>query len=276
MVAILAPAIEAGMSRKNNMKAYEEAGLYPFTRKPLMAPHIIATKGHTARKKTLNYDVIDYDKPVKAQVAYQLGPGGRMTTGKICDFPLTHENNIKLFEALDAEKELNMLGKAATKRVKAGKSVAGDLELAAKLEELKCGELVVKVKAAREREAAGTLTKGDEKLLKTRAAKKLEGVQDGVEDQAEEQAPAKKRRKKTVAESDDDSDSADEEPDDDGKDLLRKKWFDEELDAECTVTRRTNHDGTRALWYTYDDAEGEQQKEKSSVAEVREWIEGGE
>ena len=84
----------------------------------------------------------------------------------------------------------------------------------------------------------------------------------------------KKRASKKDAESDgDDSDGSDDsEEEDDGKDLLKKKWMDEELDAECTVTRRTRFQGQRALWYTYVDEDGDTQKEKSSVEEVREWI----
>ena len=159
------------MTRKNCMAAYEEAGLYPFTRKPLMAAHIACSKGKTVKTKTLNYDAIDYHKPVKPQVAHQLGPGGRMTTGKICDFPLTHENNIKLFEALDAEKQLKVDGAAARKRIKAGAVKEGDEDLAQKLTELESGEFVAKLKTAREREEAGTMTKGDVNFLKTKKVK---------------------------------------------------------------------------------------------------------
>ena len=57
----------------------------------------------------MNYDALDYGisygKPIRAQLANLLGPGGRLTTGKICDFPLTHEKNMALFEALDADAE---------------------------------------------------------------------------------------------------------------------------------------------------------------------------
>ena len=157
MVATLAPAIEKGMTRKNCMAAHEEVGLHPFTRKSIMTAHIASSKGKTVKTRALNYDAIDYDKPVKPQVAHQLGPGGRMTTGKICYFPLTHENNIKLFEALDAEKKLKLDGAAARKRVKAGTAKEGDEDLAQQLSELEGGEFVAKLKAAREREAAGTM-----------------------------------------------------------------------------------------------------------------------
>jgi hypothetical protein len=85
VVATLALAIEKGMTRKNCIAAYEEAGLYPFTRKTLMAAHIAPSKGKTVKTWTPDYDAIDCDKPVKPHVAHQLGPGGRITTGKICD-----------------------------------------------------------------------------------------------------------------------------------------------------------------------------------------------
>ena len=238
------------------MAAYEEAGLHPFTRNPLMAAHIASSKGKTVKTRTLNYDAIDYDKPVKPQVACQLGPGGRMTTGKICDFPLTHENNIKLFEALDAEKKLKLDGAAARKRIKAGTAKEGDEDLAQQLSELEGGEFVAKLKAAREREAACTVTKGDANFLKTRKAQAATaGENDAAIPPPTEPPQKKKRASKKDAESDgDDSDGSDDsEEEDDGKDLLKKKWMDEELDAECTVTRRTRFQGQRALWYTHVD-----------------------
>ena len=57
---------------------------------------------------------------------------------------------------------------------------------------------------------------------------------------------------------------------DDGKDLLKQKRMNDEL-GECTVTRRASYQGQRALWHTYYE-DGELEKERSSVEEVREWI----
>ena len=111
--------------------------------------------------------------------------------------------------------------------------------------ELEGGGFAAKLKAVREREAAGTMTKGDIILLKTRKAQAATaGENDAAIPPPTEPPQKKKRASKKDAESDgDDSGGSDDsEEEDDGKDLLKKKWMDEELDAECTVTRRTTHE----------------------------------
>ena len=81
-----------------------------------------------------------------------------------------------------------------------------------------------------------------------------------------------RKRKRSINDGNDsDSDgSEDSDEGDDGKDLLKRKWMDDEL-GECTVTRRASYQGQRALWHTYYE-DGELEKERSSVEEVREWI----
>jgi hypothetical protein len=72
-------------------------GVIPFTREPLRQPHILQTKGKTHIKKLLNWEVLDYGLPITPQIREQLGKGRRMTTGVICDRPMTHPEVIKLF-----------------------------------------------------------------------------------------------------------------------------------------------------------------------------------
>ena len=66
-----------------------------------------------------------------------------------------------MLEALDAEKKLKLDGAAARKRIKAGTAKEGDEDLAQQLSELEGGGFVANLKAAREREAACAMTKGD-------------------------------------------------------------------------------------------------------------------
>jgi len=116
-----------------------------------------------------------------------------MTTGKICDFPLTHENNIKLFEALDAEKKLKLDGAAARKRIKAGTAKEGDGDLAQKLSELEGGGFVANLKATREREAACTMRKGDANFFENKKSPSSHCWRERRGDPTTHRAPPKKR-----------------------------------------------------------------------------------
>jgi hypothetical protein len=283
MVVVLAPAIEKALSRVNNMKAFEEAGLYPFTRKVLRSPHILATKGKTKKIPTLNYEALDYGKPVSPQVANLLGPGGRLTTGRICDLPLSHENNIKLFEALDSEKDLKLKGSAAKKRKKIGAPLPGDDMLLLEFEEYLKREFAVKLEGATRRKMKGKQTKGDEKLLAStkeqkaktnpRAARKLHAKANP--------RPPQKRLKKTPKPTSPDEDSA---SDDDiqtdasetnecnvrayGDDLVGKEFYEPDDECWCLITgKAVDNYGNRYLYY---NLKGD--REISSVPEVREWF----
>jgi hypothetical protein len=275
IVAVVGPAIEKGFSRPNNLAAWEESGLCPFGEKPLFADHIQATKGKTVKKNTLNYDVLDWSKPVHPQMMEQIGKGNRLTSGKICGKPMTDEENVKLFEGLEKEKAVAANGSAALARQKAKKPIPGDDDLLKAWEDQKMEEAKVKLKFARAREVRGEATAADEKLFNSRIVKKNElGAAPPPTPAPKTKTKTKATKKRKRSEDDDivDSDDSDDsEDEDDGKDLLKKKWMDEELDAECTVTRRTSFLGQRALWYTYTH-DGETQKERSSVEEVREWV----
>jgi hypothetical protein len=80
---LVGPAIEKGFSRNSNISAWEESGLGPFCETPFFADHIQATKGKSAKKSTLNYDVLDWSSPVHPQMMEQIGKGQQLTTGKI-------------------------------------------------------------------------------------------------------------------------------------------------------------------------------------------------
>ena len=56
-----------------------------------------ATKGKTVKKNTLNYEVLDYTKPVHPQMMEQIGRGNRLTSGKFCGQPATAEGNVRFF-----------------------------------------------------------------------------------------------------------------------------------------------------------------------------------
>ena len=58
-------------------------------------------------KNNLNYENFKYGKAVPKSVQALLEIGVRLTVDKICDKPRTHEDNIKLFEGIDAERKLN-------------------------------------------------------------------------------------------------------------------------------------------------------------------------
>ena len=125
-VIVIGPAIEKGFSRNNNVSAWEESGLVPFCERPLFADHIQATKGKTVKKNTLNYDVLDWSKPVHLQMMEQIGKGARLASGKIYGRPMTDEENVKLFEGLEKEKAVAACGSAALARQKAKKPMPGD------------------------------------------------------------------------------------------------------------------------------------------------------
>ena len=148
--------------------------LCPFSEKPKFQSHIQATKGRVVKKNTLNYDALDYSKPVHPQFQQQIGRGNRLTTGKICCIPLTHSDNIKLFEALDKEKITLSEGKAATARKKKGKPSPGDDKLIEVYQNYLREEAKVKLEHARSRQEKGEVSKADEKLLRSRLAKSIE------------------------------------------------------------------------------------------------------
>ena len=250
----------------------------PFLREAfyLFADHIQATKGKSVKKNTLNYDVLDWSKPVHPQMMEQIGKGQRLTTGKICGKPMTEEENVKLFEGLEKEKAVAACGSAALARQKAKKPMPGDDGLLKAWEDQKIEEAKVKLKFARAREAKGESTAADEKLFNSRIVKKLEQAAEPGGGSTPKPAPkatkVTRKRKRSINNGNDSDSGGSEDSDegDDGKDLLKRKWMDDEL-GECTVTRRTSYQGQRALWYTYYE-DGELEKERSSVEEVREWI----
>ena len=173
VVAIIGPAIERGFSRSNNLAAWEESGLVPFCEKPLCADHTQATKGKVVKKNTLNYDVLQWDKPLHPQMMHQIGRGNRLTTGKICGRPMTDEMNVRLFEELEKEKTIATEGKAATARKKAKAPLDGDDALVQRWEKQKVEETRLKLEHAQEREKKGLATAADLKLFKTRLAQKI-------------------------------------------------------------------------------------------------------
>jgi hypothetical protein len=90
MVSIAKSALDKGTTKMVNANGWRLGGIVPFTRAPLMQPHTLQTKGKTVLKKLLNWEAIDYSIPVTAaQIREQLGKGRRMTTGVICDRPMT-------------------------------------------------------------------------------------------------------------------------------------------------------------------------------------------
>ena len=80
-VAVLAPAAEKAQTVTHNLAAWRVRGLSPFTRQPLEQPHILMTKGKSKPLKTLNFEALDYNKPVTPQVREKLGKGRRLTSG---------------------------------------------------------------------------------------------------------------------------------------------------------------------------------------------------
>ena len=126
VIGIIGPAIMRGFSRSNSISAWEEPGLCPFGGKPKFQDHIQATKGKVVKKNTLNYDVLDYNKPIHPQMMNQIGKGNRLTTGKVCGVPMTGESNVTFFEALEREKLIAVAGKAALQRQKDKKPIDGD------------------------------------------------------------------------------------------------------------------------------------------------------
>ena len=125
------------------------------------------------KSSTLNYEALNYSKPIKPQLANLLGPGGRLTTGRICDYPLTHENNIRLFEAIDEENKLKEKANQAKKRAKAQSPLPGDKEILDQYAKIEEEGFLIRLEGAHNRTEAGNQTKGDEKLLQSRKARKL-------------------------------------------------------------------------------------------------------
>jgi hypothetical protein len=105
MVAIAKHALDKGSTTKVNLDGWRMGGIVPFTRAPMQQPHILQTKGKQHVKKLLNWEALDYSMPVTPQIREQLGKGRRMTTGVICDRPMTCPEVIRLFAALEKEKQ---------------------------------------------------------------------------------------------------------------------------------------------------------------------------
>jgi hypothetical protein len=158
VVAIVGPAIEKGFSRANNLAAWGESGLVPFCERPLYADHIQATKGKVVKKNTLNYDVLQWDRPIHPQMMHQIGRGNRLTTGKIYGRPMTDEMNVRLFEGLEKEKAVVTNGQAATARRKSKAPLTGDDVLIQLWEKQKEGEVKLKLEHAQERQRNGVAT----------------------------------------------------------------------------------------------------------------------
>ena len=275
VVAIIGPAIQRGFSRSNNLAAWEESGLVPFSEKPLYADHIQATKGKVVKKNTLNYDVLQWDKPLHPQMMEQIGRGNRLTTGKICGRPMTDEMNVRLFEELEKEKRVATEGKAATARKKAKAPLPGDDALILRWEEQKVEEARVKLEHAQERQRKGIATAADLKLFKSRVVKKIQ--QQNAPPTPAPSAPKtnRKRKRKTKRQEDsasepsDGDSSSDDEDIDKGKDLLYK-LFEDEGQLFKVVGFGVSEDNDRLLFYQLDGKGAEE--EYSSVAEVREWV----
>ena len=105
VVAIMAPTMLKAQTAHHNLSAWRVRGLSPFTRQPLQQPHILATKGKDRPQRTLNFDKLDFSKPIHAQVREQLGKGVRLTSGFYSGKPYTHEGAIRMDAALEKEKE---------------------------------------------------------------------------------------------------------------------------------------------------------------------------
>ena len=283
MIAIIGPAIERGFSRANNLAAWEESGLVPFGEKPLYAEHIQATKGKTVKKNTLNYDVLEWDKPIHPQMMQQIGRGNRLTTGKICGVPMTDEANVRLFEGLEKEKNVASKGQAAAARLKAKKALPGDLDLIRNWEHQKMEEAKVKLVHARERQTNGVATKADLTLLKSKLVKKIEALQAGPDPPTptpsgttpRTTAPTKKRKRKRQEDSESDGESSggdsssDDEDEDKGKDLIHK-LFEDEGQLYKVTGFGVSDDNARVLFYELDGKGAEE--EHSTVTEVRSWV----
>ena len=170
-IAIIGPAIQKGFTRNVNLSAWAESGLCPFTEMPKYADHTQATKGKSVKKNTLNYEVLEWDKPIHPQMMHQIGRGNRLTTGKVAGQPMTDEANVKMFEALDKEKDIIAKGRAANARKK--KPLPGDDLLLKAWEDYKSEEMQVKLKYAEQRIKDGKGTDADEKFMKTRLVTKF-------------------------------------------------------------------------------------------------------
>jgi hypothetical protein len=212
VVGVVGPAIEKGFTRSNNLSAWQESGLCRFGETPKYAAHIQATKGKTVKKNTINYEVLEWGKPIHPQMMNQIGKGNRLTSGKVCGVPMTDENNLKLFEALDEEKITITKGKAAVARAKKKKALPGDDLLIAAHEKLKLETMKVKLGYAQARQLAGTSTPSDETLFKSRLVKVYlakQGVPAAGEVPQTATAPAKeaapkKRKRKSATQADGD------------------------------------------------------------------------
>jgi hypothetical protein len=175
MVSIAKSALDKGTTKMVNANGWRLGGIVPFTRAPLMQPHILQTKGKTVLKKLLNWEAIDYSIPVTAQIREQLGKGRRMTTGVICDRPMTSPEVIRLFARLEQEKlekvaakvaAAQRVKKAAAQRVKKEEAAAQRVKKAAEKEELKGQK-----KAAKEAKAAEKKKDKDKKKKKKKKRK---------------------------------------------------------------------------------------------------------
>jgi len=222
------------------------------------------------KKNTLNYEALDYDKPIHPQFQEQIGRGNRLAVGKICGRPLTHDDNLKLFAALDIEKATPENGKAAAARLKSAnmKPLPGDDIILEAYEKHKLEEAKVKLVHARAREAKGEATKADSALIKSRLAKKIDGRG------AQPPKQTKRRLQAQDVSSDDESctgsGSAAELVYEDGRDLVGKVFEDPDLGL-CTVLKKKTYRGDYTLEYSYEEG-GETDVDFSSVEEVRGWV----
>jgi hypothetical protein len=284
MVAVLTPALQKGFSRENCLASFAEAGLSPFTRLPLLAPHIMCTKGKSTKFASLNYDKIKYGTACHKSVQALLGKGVRLTVGKICDKPLTHEDNIKLFEGIDADVKLKREGKAAKDRMKKRIAQDGDAEIVRKMEELLHEELKIEVELATGRVQKGASTKADTTFLKSRKVKKYmadlqiqrpqESCQKGRgrgrgRGRGSRRRAPKRRRSGASSNSDSNNSNTSCDSEIEGEELIGKTFVDE--GHVCTVTRVTyDSDDDAVAVYLLDGEE-----EYSSLTEVRAWVAAG-
>ena len=291
-VAIVQKAILAGMSEKNIRKAWNEAGHVPFTRRPLHQEHIYSTKGATDKTKTIDYEKIDYSKPVRPQLREILGKGKRLTTGTVCGKLMTDPENVKLFSTIDLEKKeeqkfndaKNRLAKGAGNEESraAGQKFVDEYKAAKKALDKEYEDALVD---ALNKQSAGQAGDAEIRMIKSalksklakcqkrRARETASAARGGAPQTASSANSSKKRRRRRNAARapSDDSDSGDSSSDDEdggkGKDLIGKHFVDEGIRRE--ITGFGTHADQRVLFYNLPDGE----EVFSGVGEVRSWVE---
>jgi len=250
---------------------------------PLRSTHILQTKGKTVKKNTINYEAIKYGKAVTKSIQQQLGKGVRLTVGKYCDKPITHEDNIRMFEELDKEKKLKEQAAAAIKRRKdKDDPVEGDEKLIEDYEALVREEFLIEYSSVKEKAVKGeVLTKTESKFMQSRKVKEHEarlrggpvgkGKQAGIgrgrgrgKGKGRGRGRGKGRGQGTRSDSDSDADS---DSSHEADDLVGETFVDE--GQTCTVTGvGYDSDGEAVAMYMFDG-----EKEYSGAGEVREWVE---